>query len=334
MEDNKKAKLEEYEHELEILVKNDKNNWAKFYLIMKKVEDEELYKLKNFRSFTSWLKDFSLKNKVHVSVLWNRKKAGKVYEQYQESQKEKGIKTKPIQDINVSMESLVLLDKIQKKAPNLADNLIEKTMNKQVTREDLRSAYKNIRDSEPIKKPTKNLTKESIKKDDPIDVKVIQNKITATTITHLFKDSTWLLDYKVKRKAFRPLEEQDKYLALSEFRLYTGTSKKSRRVDIMILENVTTQFKSHQLHTHGIEIKIDKYDLLNDHKYIEYAEFCHFLWLAVPTNLIPVALETAPPAIGIIEVKEDETLVKVRDSKKGNPLRLLDTFQVAAIKLM
>lgn len=322
--------FEEYEHELETLIKTDKNNWARFYVIMEKVEKEELYKQKKFRSFTSWLKDFALKNKIHESVLWNRKKAGRVYEQYQELQTKKGIETKPIEEINVSMESLVLLDKIQKKAPNLANDLIEKTMTKEVTRQDLRSAYKKIRDSEPIKRKTKKAPKE----ENVATTETIKNTINATKITYLFKDSSWLLDYKVKRKAFKPIEEQDKYIALSEFRVYTGTSKKSRRIDIAVLENVTTEFKLHQIHVHGIEIKVDKHDLLNDHKYTEYAEFVHFLWLAIPSELVPIAIETAPPSVGIIEVKEDETLVKVRDSKKGNPLRLLDTLQVAAIKLI
>ncbi|MDM0552438.1 hypothetical protein QTG94_14715, partial [Clostridium perfringens] len=51
-----------YEHELEDLVRNDKNNWTRFYILMEKVEKEELYKQKNFKSFTSWLKSFSIKN--------------------------------------------------------------------------------------------------------------------------------------------------------------------------------------------------------------------------------------------------------------------------------
>lgn len=320
-----KNDFEKYEHELEVLVREDKNNWARFYVIMEKVEKEELYKQKRFRSFTAWLKNFAIKNKVHESVLWNRKKAGKVYKQYQEIKAQKGIETQPIEKINVSMDSLVLLDKIQKKAPELGTELIEKTMNKEITRQDLRSAYKKIRDSEPKKKHS---PKETNKENN------IENKITATKITHLFKNSTWLIGSVIKRKPFKTSEEQDKYTTLSEFRVYTGTTKKSRRVDVLALENVTVNNKLHELHTHAIEIKIDKHDLLNDHKYTEYAEFVHFLWLAIPSVLVPIAEETAPLSVGIIEVKDDDTLVKIRDSKKGNPLRIVDTLTVATIKLI
>lgn len=322
-----------YEHELEDLVRNDKNNWTRFYLLMEKVEKEELYKQRNFKSFTSWLKNFSLNNKIHESVLWNRKKAGRVYQQYQQLQSQKGIETEPIENIDVSMDSLVLLDKIQKKAPALGAELIEKTMNKQVTRQDLRTAYKQIRDAEPPKKPgrKKKLTEEE---EMAKQAEFNRNNATATKITQLFTSSMWLLGYETTRKAFKVAEQQDKYISLPEFRVYTGTSIKSRRIDVLALENVTVKTKLHQLHSHGIEIKVDKHDLLNDHKYTEYAEFVHFLWLAVPRELVELAEETAPPTVGIISVESDDTLVKVREAEKGDPLRLLDTFMVSTMKLM
>lgn len=322
-----------YEHKLEDLVKNDKNNWTKFYKIMEKVEKDELYKQKNFRSFTSWLKDFSIKNKIHESVLWNRKKAGRVYEQYQKIQAQRGIETAPIEEINVSMDSLVLLDKIQKKAPALASELVEKTLNKEVTRQDLRTAYKQIRDAEPPKKPgrKKKLTAEE---EQAKAEEFAQNNATATKITQLFGNSKWLLGYETARKAFKIAEQQDKYISLPEFRVYTGTSTKSRRIDVLALENVTVNIKLHQLHAHGIEIKVDKHDLLNDKKYTEYSEFVHFLWLAVPRELVPLAEETAPPTVGIVAVELDDTLVKVRNAEKGEPLRLLDTMMVSTMKLM
>lgn len=330
---NKNGDFQEYEKELENLIKNDKNNWTKFYILMEKVEREELYKQRNFKSFTSWLKNFAIKNKVHESVLWNRKKAGKVYNEYQKLQSQKGIETKSIEDLDVSMDSLVLLDKIQKKAPALAADLIDKTINKEVTRQDLRTAYKQIRDAEPPKKPgrKKQLTPEEQAQKES---EFIEKSATATRITQLLKSSNWLLGYEVTKKHFKISEQQDKYTILPEFRVYTGTSTKSRRIDVLAVENVTVDIKLHQLHAHGIEIKVDKHDLLNDHKYTEYAEFVHYLWLAVPRELVTLAEETAPPIVGIISVEEDETLVKVRDAEKGNPLRLVDTMMVATMKLM
>ena len=36
--------IQEYEQELITLVRTDKNNWSRFYLLMTEVEEKELYK--------------------------------------------------------------------------------------------------------------------------------------------------------------------------------------------------------------------------------------------------------------------------------------------------
>lgn len=324
--------MDEYEQELEDLVRNDKNNWTRFYVLMEKVEKEKLYKQKNFRSFTAWLKDFSIRNKIHESVLWNRKKAGKVYEEYQQLQAQRGIETPNIDEVDVSMDSLVLLDKIQKKAPALGAELIEKTINKEVTRQDLRHAYKQIRDTAPPKKPGRK-KKLSEEEEQAQKAEFAENTATATKITQLLSNSSWLLGYEVGRKAFTKSEFQDKYVTFPEFRLYTGTTSKSRRVDVLALENVNVKNKLHEVNAHGIEIKVAKHDLLGDTKYTEYAEFVHFLWLAVPVELVPIAEETAPPTVGILSVDGDN-IVKIREATKGEPLKLLNTLTVATLKMM
>lgn len=330
---NKNGDFQEYEKELENLIKNDKNNWTKFYILMEKVEKEELYKQRNFKSFTAWLKNFALKNKVHESVLWNRKKAGRVYNEYLKLQAQRGVEATPLEDVTISMDSLVLIDKLQKIAPVKAAELVEKALKKEVTREDLRIQYKKAKNAQPPKKPGRK-KKMSEEEKALIEAKFMENSMTALSIAQLFKKSSWLLGYDVEKKHFKVAEQQDKYLTIPEFRVYTGTSTKSRRIDVLALENVTVDIKLHQIHAHGIEIKIDKHDLINDHKYTEYAEFVHFLWIAIPRELVDIADETVPPSVGIIVVEEDETLVKFRDAEKGNPLRLLDTMMVSTMKLM
>ena len=230
------------------------------------------------------------------------------------------------------MDSLVLLDKIQKKAPALGAELVKKTINKEVTRQDLRHAYKQIRDAQPPKKPGRK-KKLSEAEEQAKKVEFEENNATATKITQMLSNSNWLLGYEVGRKAFTKSEFQDKYVTFPEFRVFTGTTTKSRRIDVMAMENVNVKNKLHEVNTHGVEIKVAKHDLLGDTKYTEYAEFVHFLWLAVPSELVPVAEETAPPTVGIISVDGD-TISKVREATKGEPLKLLDTLKVAALKMM
>ena len=337
--DKDSTSIESLENELESLVKTDKNNWTRFYILIKKVEEERLYEQKNFKSFTAWIKNFAIKNKIHESILWNRKKAGKVYEKYQEEQARSGIETSKIEDISVGMDSLVLIDKIQSRAPEIATELIEKTLNKELTREDLRTAYKQIRGVTASNKPAikknseDNNNEEGSNKENNSD-EAIEKVFTANKITQLLKDSNWLLGYKVSRTPFAVSEEQDKYITLPEFRTYTGTTAKSRRIDVLALENVTVNIKTQELHAHGIEIKVNKSDLINDCKYTEYSEFVHFLWLAVPRELASLAEELAPPSVGIVVAENNNTLTKLRAATKGNPLGVLNTFMVATMKLM
>ena len=68
--------LKEIEDKLVNLVEIDKRNWTQFYLLLKKVEDHELWKTEN-KSFTAWIKNFSKKHKIHETIIWNRKKAGR-----------------------------------------------------------------------------------------------------------------------------------------------------------------------------------------------------------------------------------------------------------------
>lgn len=328
------------------IINYDKASWTKFYLLMKEVEEKELYKEANKSSFTAWVKDFCIKNKVHESIIWNRKKAGKVYENYQRVQKEKGIEVPPIEETNISMDSLVLVDKIAKKAPKLGADLTEKAINKEITREDLRTAYKTVRgDLVKAKKEYLALDKEDLKEEEESkeDVKHTHTKeskqevkvgevVTASKIIQALNTPNWLGVKEIKRKAFRPAYEQDKYKTLTEFAVYTGTSKHSRRIDVLAAENITVE-NHFSLNLHGIEIKVSKSDLTNDTKYTEYAEFVNYLWIAIPKKLEVDARAIVPEDVGILVFNKNKMEV-VKKANKLNPLQLESSLTTLALKLI
>lgn len=325
------------------IINYDKASWTKFYLLMKEVEEKELYKEANKSSFTAWVKDFCIKNKIHESIIWNRKKAGKVYENYQRVQKEKGIEVPPIEETNISMDSLVLVDKIAKKAPKLGADLTEKAINKEITREDLRTAYKTVRgDLVKAKKEYLALDKEPLKEEEESkeDVKHTHTKqgvkvgevVTASKIIQALNSPNWLGIKEIKRKAFRPAHEQDKYKTLTEFAVYTGTSKNSRRIDVLALENITVE-NHFSLNLHGIEIKVSKSDLEKDTKYTEYAEFVNYLWIAIPKKLEADARAIVPEDVGILVFNKNKMEV-VKKANKLNPLQLESSLTTLALKLI
>lgn len=318
------------------IINYDKASWTKFYLLMKEVEEKELYKEANKNSFTAWVKDFCIKNKIHESIIWNRKKAGKVYENYQKVQKEKGIEVPPIEDTNISMDSLVLVDKIAKKAPKLGADLTEKAINKEITREDLRTAYKTIRgDLVKAKKEYLALDKEQLKQGEEKETKQevkVGEVVTASKIIQALNSPNWLGIKEIKRKAFRPAYEQDKYKILTEFSVYTGTSKHSRRIDVLVAENITVE-NHFSLNLHGIEIKVSKSDLERDTKYTEYAEFVNYLWIAIPKKLEADARAIVPEDVGILVFNKNKMEV-VKKANKLNPLQLESSLTTLALKLI
>lgn len=324
--------------ELKHLVEQDKNSWARFYLLLKKVEDEQLYKELDFKSFTAWLKDFALKNKIHESVLWNRKKAGKVYERYVETKKEQGIEVAPIEDAKVGVDSLVLLDKIIKKNADLGAELTEKAINKEITRADLRNAYKTIRGD--LKKDTDNndIEKDNVLQengnDDIIDTEVNTGSVvnvTAANIVMALSNHSWLGEKEVV-KGFKGRFVERKYRALTEFPVYPGTTKKSRRIDVLVAENIKAK-EHYNINLHGIEIKVAKWDFLNDTKYTEYAEFVDRLWIAIPESLLDVCTENTPKGVGILIFKDGKIEIE-REAKKIKPDRKQQALTTLALKLI
>lgn len=331
-------KINELEKELVDIVNMDKNNWTHFYLIMKDIEENNLWKDIGEKSFTSWVKNFCIKNNIHESIIWNRKKAGKVYESYKKIKEEQGIKVAPIEKANVSVDTLVLLDKINKKSPELASKLTDKAMHKEITREDLRNTYKSIRGD--IASKTYNWSK-----NDDIDVredlihaegeidKALANEIniTAPLIVNALSSSSWLGVTKA-RKPFKTAFEQDKYRRFTEFPLYTGTSRKSRRIDVLICENLTCD--SWELNLHGVEIKVSKSDLLNDTKYSEYADFVDYMWLAIPKELIDVAKDNKFNSCGILVINGDNSIKIIERATKIEGLLKKDTLTSLSLKLL
>lgn len=331
------------EKELKQLVEQDKNSWARFYLLMKKVEDQQLYKELKLNSFTAWVKDFAMKNKIHESVIWNKKKAGKVYERYVKTKHEQGVEVAPIEQANVGVDSLVLLDKISKKNADLGAELTEKAVNKEITRADLRNAYKTVRGD--LKKDTGKSAIKVIEEDNRLHdennntiINNIENSekdnednVTATNIVMALNNYSWLGEKEVS-KGFRGRFVERKYKALTEFPVYPGTTRHSRRIDVLIVENISVE-EHYNLQLHGIEIKVSKSDLWNDTKYTEYAEFVNKLWLAVPKGLVAECIKNTPKNIGIMYLKDGAIKVK-RQAQELKPKQKQETLTTLALKLL
>ena len=324
------SKLDNIEIKLIELAEIDKKNWTQFYLLLKRVEDEQLWK-DEYKSFTQWVKGFSVKSKVHETVIWQRKKAGAVYMSYYKTQQQKGIEVQPIEKINVSADSLVLLDKINKYNEHTASELVDKVLNKQITKKDLREVYKSIRPHTISTNPhIKKVIDSSRLPGDEVELPL--ETITATKIVSSLCNSQWL-GKKRERKFFRSAYENNKYSVFTEFPVFPGTSRKSRRIDMLVAENMTTE-NVWELNLHGIEIKVSKGDLIGDNKYSEYVEFVDYMWLAIPHDLIEVAEAYIFKGCGLLAINGSGTVEVIQKACKINSLRKQDTLTSMALKLI
>ncbi|MFR5132774.1 MAG: hypothetical protein ACLTDP_09435 [Terrisporobacter sp.] len=281
------------EKELNVLVQKDRQNWSSFYLLLKRVETNKLWE-GYYNSFTAWVKHFAEANKIQESVLWNRKKAGEVYQNYYAKKLEKKEKVDDIQSVEIAQDSLILIEKIARKDTELQKELIDKAINKELKKKDLQEAYRIVKSKRDEEKRLRDeLKREDIAEEDKEKIKedikeLKKSSITALDIVEALKSHTWLYKgSKETRKRFTDFYEQDKYKVFTEFPVFSGTTRHSRRIDALVYENLTEE--RWKLNLHAVEIKVSKSDLLNDYKYTEYADFTDFIWLAIPQELVEVA---------------------------------------------
>ncbi|WP_300344620.1 MmcB family DNA repair protein [Fusobacterium sp.] len=327
--------LKEIENKLEILMKIEKKNWADFYLLIKRVETEELWR-GAYNSFTQWVKDFAVRTKTHESTIWYKKKAGEVYEKYAEIRKKKGLEVEEIQNSKVSINSLVILDKIDKYSPDKTEELVEKIFNKEITRNNLQDIYKAVRPNTEVKEKINSIY--AHKTDDEIRAEKIEESIKSSNILSALYGIEWL-GKKKERKFFKSSYEQEKVQCFSEFPLFTGTTRHNRRIDFLCVENMTTE-NLWEINIHGIEIKVNEYDLLNDEKYTEYTEFVDFFYLAVSEELEEIAINNIFKGCGLIVVYKDKENSNrfipkiIKKPNKLTPFRREDTLTSITLKLL
>lgn len=330
--DNNDKNLEKIEVELSNIAKKDKQNWSNFYVLLKEVETKKLWE-GNFNSFTAWVKHFALQSGMKESIIWNRKRAGEVYERYAnikiKENKNKKIEERseiaPVQEVDLAQDTLILIDKIAKSNLEMEQELIDKAISGELRPKDLRNTYYTLRatdkryltENNSFNKHITKAQRESMNKQNTDAV------LSAVDIVNYLKNANWLDEYNERKKEkdnsvksgherFKKFYEKEKYHTLTEFPVYTGTSKHSRRIDVLAIENITT-VHSWDIALHGIEIKVSKADLVNDHKYTEYMDFVNYMWLAVPINLVGTAFETKHPDVGIIAFDTENNIVKIID---------------------
>lgn len=319
-------KIDVIENELETLLSADKKSWVRIYELMDSVEKEKLYTDK-FSSYTKWVNALADRAKVHVSLLWNRKKAGRVYAAYEERAKERGRTVPSMNAVKVSADNFNLIEKIAGNNTDVADELIDKVLQGDMKRSDLKNAWNTVKaDREASGKKSVRVNGY----DKGIDVKT--ETITAADIVLALSRPNWL---KNSIDTYTDRYTQSKYRVLTEFAVQTGTSHHARRIDALVVENLTVAAeKAYNVHIHAVEIKVSKHDLLSDHKMQEYTDYADFFWIAVPEELKADAESIMLNDWGLITIDDQKALHVIKKAELHDAIFRDQTVETALIKIL
>lgn len=303
------------------LLRTDRSSWCQIYRLMQRVEDEQLYAAGGFHSFTAWVNHLAEEAGVHVSLLWRRKKAGKFYVSYQEQAATRGVEVPALEAAGVSAEDLSLVEKIAGGSEEAQARLMDKVLAKDMTRKDLKAAWA-LAKAEREKRGQKvtKKTRHDAYPPDPADTKEAEPSAIA------------LAAYDIVR-ALSQNWPATKYRCFTEFAVSTGSSRHSRLIDTLIVEESAGNNK---VTLNGIEIKVAKGDLVNDHKMQEYTAFVDRFYIAIPDNpdLIAAAQSVRLPSWGILAVDQAGTVREVEPAGDLAAVMRLETLTSVVRKLL
>lgn len=319
--------IDAIENELESILSSDKKSWVRIYELMDTVEREKLYS-DQYSSYTKWVNALADKAKVHVSLLWNRKKAGRVYAAYEERANAQGKSVPAMADVAVSADNFNLIEKIAGNNTDVADELIDKVLHGDMKRSDLKNAWQTVKaDREAAGKKSVRVNAY-----DKEGVDVTTETITAADIVLALSRPNWL---KNSVDTYTDRYAQSKYRVLTEFAVQTGTSHHARRIDGLVVENLTVAAeKAYNVHIHAVEIKVSKHDLLSDHKMQEYTDYADFFWIAVPVELKDDALSIMLPEWGLITIDNEKKLHVIKKAELHDAIFRDQTIETALIKIL
>lgn len=306
IEQKDQTDLRQIEAELTDVLDKEKRNWTKIYELMSRVEHEKLYEQKeNCKSFTQWVNVLAKDLHVHASGLWAKLKAGRTYAAYAERAEKRGLIAQRAEDVAVSVDTINLCATIAGKNEERQDSLLDRAIRGELSRQDLREAAR-AKSAESARKYEKHEKELSNSEKEEVQDSEEQQRITAADIIVALKSSSWI---EYVEKSF----ERDEYMTkvrklYAEFPVYTGTSRSARRMDAVILENISARERD-EIVIRGVEIKVSVSDLMHDEKMTEYTDFCDLFYIAIPAGddeLKEAVQAVMLPEWGLIEVSEGE----------------------------
>lgn len=266
------------------LLRGGSRRWSDIYLAMAHVQRDELWKVK-YHSFTDWVKNVAKEAKIQVSYLWRVRKAGAFYAEYAERAAAAGVAHKALSEVEYGDEMLADVARICGKDKARADRIMAKITAGQLSKADIKKMLKTVRTArDAAASQEADGTREQSETDE-----VKQAKAAAEDILLAITPDALLGSEVLDNLPQQLGSERRIFDVLPEFPVKAGTSDHARRMDALVTTNIGVDdvhgCDQYGVVLHCVEIKVSKYDLVNDDKNLDYMPFADFCWLAVPAEL-------------------------------------------------
>lgn len=173
-------------------------------------------------------------------------------------------------------------------------------------------------------------------------------KITAADIILALQSSDWLFEQDVTNPVWEkvitdprePVKKtyiKEKYRIFEEFPVNSGTSRHSRRLDALIVENISVPARAdNPVNLIGVEIKVAVNDLKNDCKMQEYTNFVDQFYLAISDkkDIVNAALSTKLDSWGLLTVSKDGQIKVLQTADKLPAIMRDKTLNSLVLKLL
>lgn len=338
--------LREAEHELaDLIARGDEVSWPAVARVMETVESKELWKAE-YNSFSAWLRHMAAKAGVQESLLWQRKKALKVWRQHEQKERAAGRETPEVEESGLSAFALVTVEKVANGNDQRASEWISSLQEGRVSQKDLRAALRQARAAGIKPKKTRPDHEKADEESDAIQAPDVETAATAAAVLEAlskWKDH-WLFGIETAEEREKRLvdrrgrkflyKDNEAFAVLPEFPVRVEAAERPRRIDALAvcLENLTEEDWM-RCTLRGIEIKVDEHDLRRDQKAGDYAAFVDYLYLAVTSDLVAAAEEVADPSWGIIAWDGEQLRLHREPERQDAPLRE-EAAMTAIVKLI
>ena len=338
--------IDQIECELLELSGNEERRWQRVAELLMLAEEKSLW-TPHAKSFTQWVKKLAEQAGVQESNFWRALKAGQTYLKFRRAREAEAEQAEaadadnvtpitddthpaplpPLAEANVAAENLELLEKISRVAPDLViAEATEKTLSGRMSRADLRSIWATYRNATEGTARGRGGCGKTTVDDSQLTAAVILDLLRTDDAGQMVK--VLLFEEHREEQATGRASRGQEYACLPEFAVYTGTTRKARRMDAMLVSNDIRTLV-------GVEIKVSRHDLENDQKFTEYQPYCNALYLAVPKGLEQVALDTAPESVGVLAIQPTSRVMEVprtAETREIEPFFALETLRRLALR--